>query len=190
MVKRVNNCGRMECFKCGMHLSDTKYISKHFLWAHASENIVKYICKYGACEVECSSLRSFTKHVGSHMRIFNDQPSTSGKRHKADTGFTQLSVQNCSDSIIVPKNMLENDNINAEVISKSTVKSGILFSLKLHSKNHFTRKDVIDVQHEVMESVVNPILTEVNSFFDKHKFGENLDTKLEFVDLINKILMI
>lgn len=69
---------------------------------------------------------------------------------------------------------------------KCDEQNGIEFALQLHNHNSFTRKDVLDIQQNVMAKIVQPMVSQFHSFMESN-FNMSFEQELVFKKLIRDI---
>lgn len=75
-----------------------------------------------------------------------------------------LHKSNCITSIIPINPFI----IISEDISLSSPDIGVKFALDLHSNVNFNRKNVIDIQNNVMNNIVHPIFANIKQFCEQN----------------------
>ncbi|XP_062542133.1 uncharacterized protein LOC134210123 [Armigeres subalbatus] len=167
----------MNCHLCHITSNSLQSFFKHLTIHHGTPTIFKYTCTACVPSTSYQNLHRFKRHViSNHAGLFesNDPDGDS------DLGNATPHVENMTAPDITEENVTQvqipiraeadhNVNENEEMEKISLEDTDILdlrnklrdtflnFSLSLHSKPNFTRKDVIDLQKSITEQIVRPI---------------------------------
>ncbi|XP_036325492.1 uncharacterized protein LOC118738690 [Rhagoletis pomonella] len=190
----------MDCFMCGINLDSVRSMSYHFRLVHNLGQRDIYKCTFGGyCNTFFSFLNCFVRHVRQeHMLQENVEQKVNASETKTETTFFDSaapSTSRCSatyldtriiqtpdiprenDSVIEIDNMLECLNEEKSQSQERLIEERFIgFALILHSKNNFTRKDVVEIQDSVMKDIVNPIKNSVKQFIQNSYISKSPDS--------------
>lgn len=207
----------MDCFICSVRLDSVKFMTNHFRLFHGLTEKQNYQCTFnGNCNTWLASLGSLTRHYKGHISVQSDQRILDDTVDRSHLEFASSSSCNNNPTHEVAAaasaqhlefrtSILQNNNPDHEVspavsiqhhVSSLTDSSqekasietcGIQFTLGLHNKNNFTRKDVVNIQKSVISDIVNPIVESVTAFFNQHNHADSLEGRLQLASLIQDI---
>lgn len=203
----------MDCFKCKQHLSDPRFLSKHFRLVHGMKEDDDYICSFsGNCNKFFSNLTHLNRHFKGHLQVqLNRHDSNSSQHSSLSLATTSTSSQSSAsnsetdsefsyplslslddtaiqmDETLVPSEseimpVMQHTQENSHTIEES----GIAFALELHNNNNFTRKNVIQVQSNIMRNVLQPIVAHMRRSI-KDQYGDGLEQRLFVSSLVQEI---
>lgn len=203
----------MNCFICNDYLPDVRAISKHFRFIHRMNEKDTYRCTYREdCNRFYSSLSNLNRHFKGHLQLEVltnrntelvatqfAQPfqALSAGSHTSNSEIPSTSVhpfnntsipvetslicseESCDDAISCAALLSQNDTLSIE-------EGGVAFALQLHSNNNLTRKDVIEIQKNVMRNLVRPIVGNVSRSIQE-EYGSDLTQRLFMTSLTEEI---
>lgn len=182
----------MNCYICGRKFDSLRFMRHHFRLVHNLNQNDTYICTYDNCAKRFSHLFSFNRHVRGHMQICesNDTPVLCANVSHDNSSVIQT-LSHTSVPVSVPNDADDFSNFESQEDSNDTysvvnrnlfndcqddfIDRGVDFSLKLHSRNNFTRKDVVQIQNFVMQDIVNPIVSSVKQFIEYNVLPNHRD---------------
>lgn len=163
----------MNCFRCGIHLDTIRVLSTHFRLVHNMTETNAYECTFeGRCRTYCLSLRAFLRHVKQHIRNRNDLASSvdssnisTSAPHSETDSYNSIESQLSSNN----NSAFEENLVDSTRHSRCSMEqSGLKFALNLHAQNNFSRVSVFEIQNNVMQFIVNPIVSSVKNFFSEN----------------------
>ncbi|XP_021706005.1 uncharacterized protein LOC110678002 [Aedes aegypti] len=191
----------MDCYLCSTFFQAIDSLMKHLKIEHGTPAISNYKCT--ACKPAAlfKDVHRFRRHVSAcHHSLFQARSVTlekSGTQHEKEKLLPSI-----EPAPMIPENekefenTIENEDIAIEVKSKeekileirSKLREVFLsFTVNLHGKKNLSRKDVIELQRNITEDIVIPILDALNEVVDIKKNAANMELLNDLRDPINFI---
>lgn len=194
----------MNCFLCGTNMDTIRFMQHHFRLVHSITDNRMLKCTFGGtCNVFCSSIRAFSRHVERHMQIPVDagvgQVNTESDNSPNDSVSVSIeTLPESSSGFSLPSTVIDSNLSNIfEMTSQpaspnySIEQNGVQFALQLHSNTNFSRKDVNQIQKSVVRLILNPIVDAVDQFFTRYisqiADDDDIDRQLLHVSLMDNI---
>lgn len=187
----------MECFVCKQKLSDTKVMSNHFKLFHGLSEKGTYKCTFeNACDKYFSSFGNLVRHFkASHQKP--NTPERSNRETSFPTELFSIGSTN-NDCILDPPNSPASHSSlssSTSITTNETVdfdhipdvkNSAFGFSLKLHNNANFTRQDVTGIQKDVVQSIIQPLVTSFKHFVESN-FINSFEDQMNVSSFIGEI---
>lgn len=196
----------MNCFICNARLDSTRIMMHHFRLIHDMSENDQYVCTFnGDCNQSFSHLRSLSRHFKAHMETQNETDSDDsyiGDRSSDNSVLfdtlsdsSNPSTAHHSSEFVHVIGSPAHSNSEPENLSQlispnfSIERKGLEFSLKLLSNDNFTRKDVFQIQKNIMLDIVNPIVNSVKLYTTENlsETFDDFDERLLQISLIERI---
>lgn len=185
----------MNCYICGTYLGSSRFLRHHFRRSHDLSEKDTYKCTFGdGCNKCFALLSSLNRHFTEHLQFTQRQDQLMNFDTNVQLSPSNSSISSIACSPISPENHLSNALANSEkmnddfnnlpdcltphdfdeTITRSNLqeniiaKKGIEFVLKMHCKDNFTRKNVVEVQEYVMQNIVDPIIGSVTEILEEN----------------------
>lgn len=161
----------MICFKCDEKFQNCSQLITHLKYFHNLNQHSEYECAENNCYQKFQNLHSFRRHIkNQHIHDHLVEPSTSKtsnigidlcKSNSFNLSFAENEddMQNFPISINSPKGDENYDPFSKlSFLIKNLQESSVKFTLEMHQKSNFSRKDVLFIQETVEKSIVQPII--------------------------------
>lgn len=165
------------CYICANSLENPDLLIDHLKYCHSKPTM--YICKQDYCPQQFTCASSFKKHLKKQHLSTNTIFFDNCESISIDT---LLCNKRCLDIVQTDNSLHTENRVNdtSEIDqSSSTIlitdlksnlkKSALKFTLALHNKSSFNRKDVLHVQEILSNTILSDIVEickEINSFQD------------------------
>lgn len=169
----------MNCHLCQCPYDSIQHVFDHLTIHHSTPTTFKYTCTACVPSALFQNLHRFKRHVkAKHSNLFQPIDADRTSQHPAVNNTAPNSIDpdidaednvhhNLSSTNIdeAPnENELEEKNVDgtlgdAEILDiRNSLRENFLnFSLGLHNKHNYTRKDVINLQQCITDEIVKPI---------------------------------
>lgn len=146
------------CFKCKEIFSHIPFLFKHFRQFHGLSTNDTYKCEQSKCFQVFKSAYTFKTHLMKKHSCTLQNDFKENRNTISTSEFILPGSLNdqCSSSKSVSTSTKQID-FNME--KQNLMENVVAFSLNLHSKNNFTRKNVTDIQENVEKYIINSIAT-------------------------------
>ena len=159
------------CYVCQQNFNEFKIIAKHLRNDHLLGPSSVHQCCILNCDQTFPSFRSFSKH----SRLCHNNKLDNSQASQKIVPISKKNIKlNCSHLVPLspPKT---SDNTDEAQSTPDLTKSVLMFTSKLHNKNTFSRKDVVDLQNDITNLVISPI----GHFIEKLYFSKELEPQLK-----------
>lgn len=170
------------CFMCESIFKTINNYIDHIKILHGIPSIYKLKCKQGNCRQKFQNIYSFKRHLKKHSQNIIDNTklhlnTIDYEKNNTESSETNL-VANIEQFSTEPCSAKENNDYLTDL-----QKSVLNFSLQLHNRVEFTRKDVIEIQDAVTELITKPISKVIGVYFVK-KFNNQSENINDFLNCI------
>ncbi|KAB0803133.1 hypothetical protein PPYR_00103 [Photinus pyralis] len=200
----------MICFSCKKSFDTLYILIRHFKLQHGFKTNSNYTCLEGLCSQSFTNLSSFKRHIHIKHGIATVVDTPDHKRsiphfEKQTNAVISQALDNesisCSNTESNTSIEDLNEHQNLEQYLTSITKFSANFTLSLHNKNNFAKKDVFFIQEMVTECLLKPIIDLINAIlskkithypkydFDLHELLERLKNPFQFCNTDYKLNM-
>lgn len=188
----------MNCHLCQASYESVQHIFDHLTIYHSTPTVFKYMCTACVPSASFQNLHRFKRHVNmKHLDLFKpvaaernpNQTTSSIANH--DLVELDIDMEECREmphtnkdpEIQNMEDQKKNQICDKDILDiRNTLREKFLnFTLSLHDKSNYTRKDVIILQKAITEEVVKPICDALL------KVASINDSKVCVKELINDI---
>jgi len=167
----------MICFICKQQISELQALVVHYKCIHLLKSSSTYQCTEQQCTQLFPNLSSFKKHLARKHSITSHKPSNSNMLYLNEPQNDDFQIHN--DDNIIPqidetydeifnKNQsLPQENHNSFDLITAINRihtSAVHFTISLLSNNNFSRKDSFNIQREIENILIQPIIDLLDSF--------------------------
>ena len=151
----------------------------HLKTFHGIPSIYKFKCKQHNCRQKFQNIHSFRRHLSKHLHNITENESQELDSINIEKSNTELRNINLH---VVDTTPVSYEPLNLNVDYLSEIKNSVLnFSLQLHNRIEFTRKDVIQIQNSVTDFITKPISNMLKSVLSN---ANNSESSVNINDLI------
>lgn len=164
----------MNCFLCKIPFGTIPTFFDHLMIYHGTPTVFKYTCTACVPSTSFQNVHRFKRHINTyHSGLFHSNNATDNETTYANIEIpiiTESDIDREEYVDITSMNDMDTSGIVNEEKEKTTIsESDILdirnklretflnFTLDLHSKSNYTRKDVINLQQCITDQIVKPI---------------------------------
>ena len=206
----------MNCHLCHQPYESVQHISDHLTIYHSTPPVFKYTCTACVPSASFQNIHRFKRHVkAKHHDLFLPNATERTNKHPIQRNIApgsapgpiepDINVEDndyhepagTNNAAFIDKELPEEKTISEiEILDvRNSIREKFLgFTLSLHNKSNYTRKDIIDLQQCVTDEIVKPIcdaLFKVASV-DKNAIGINelindLYNPFEFISTEQKL---
>jgi len=164
---------KMFCYVCEVQTPTLASLITHYKVMHLLGPFSTYTCKENNCSQSFQTLSSFKKHVlKKHINILKNNEmvqTNNNSQNNLSLVDNDVIIQgiNIVNSINNPSTIEVTDvplipNQNIFDVHKSIQEFHLLavqFCLNLHNNNNFCRSDVLNVQNDIEDKIIKPIIS-------------------------------
>lgn len=182
----------MNCFICSTYIEEWKKLLRHFRFAHSLQRFSEYQCTYKNCGQFFQDQSIFGGHYKKHIDRENSFRNESILSNCENTDLSSvLDLSLCASllppvSVNVPDHSFSSSSMPIPEPSKSFRELGVIFAMSLHNKDNIVRKDIENIQQNVVRNIVDPIVHLVRGYAESN-FELQIEQRINFEKLLFEI---
>lgn len=163
----------MLCFICRQVFNCVDPLINHLKIIHGCDKNSHYECPNKSCDQFFQNISAYKKHLkngrcNDESLTFVENKDFESKENlkenenyqnitKKSTIEYEYSIRREAEDIYKSDCRNKSEAINIEDMKRNLIENMSTFTLTLHNNNNFSRKDVINIQDDVMKFILNPL---------------------------------
>ncbi|XP_055914184.1 uncharacterized protein LOC129947585 [Eupeodes corollae] len=175
----------MQCFLCRISIDNVFALGKHLRKIHNLAQNSTFICYVNSCAQCFTDLSNYKRHI---LRIhcptknFKCMEEANVNSYASD----EILPESSNISFDTSGNKTNSSNQEAEEENKfvrNVFDEALKFSTLMHGSHNFSRKDVYEVQKNVMTYLIDPLLDQFKSFAQDN-LNNNIQAQSDLLSMI------
>lgn len=181
----------LTCFICNANFNFVNIYCDHLKYDHGVPSLFDFNCNFCNCNQSFQNMHAFKKHLKLHLPVQDSQSFLDNQNDHSimsiNNTFNETFNELPNVDVESTVNCQEINEFNIENSVGQIEKSLINFTLKMHSRNSFTRKDTEFIVQSVNNIITKPIPNFISSYIvPKIENIEHKNNILLFVDQIEQ----